>query len=146
MLHPGTSKRLKVAIAVLVVFVVILLIFSHQHRKNGLVGNTDANRPAPAQSPTAQSAIAVPKRKREVSVTSALPEPPPKGLRFYGYAKKPDQAEQVFISEGDNVFIGRAGDIVGRHYKIIRITRNSVELENLLNSRRLTLALPKEVS
>jgi hypothetical protein len=62
-------------------------------------------------------------------------------LKFYGFAKRHDQSRQIFLSEGDAIFIGREGEIVDRHYRILHISENWVEVEDLLNNNRVTLRL-----
>jgi hypothetical protein len=42
---------------------------------------------------------------------------------------------------GDDVFLAREGEIVNRRYRIIRITNNSVEIEDVLNNNRQTTPL-----
>ncbi|MGH9651552.1 MAG: hypothetical protein ACRD3I_13935, partial [Terriglobales bacterium] len=49
------------------------------------------------------------------------PPPPPINLKFYGFASKPGQPKQVFLSQGEDVFIAAEGDIVNRRYKVVRI-------------------------
>jgi|SRR5579872_3483281 len=69
------------------------------------------------------------------------PPPPPINLKFYGYANKPGQPKKVFLSEGEDIFVGTEGDIVDRHYKILHIGNTSVDVEDLLNNNRQTLPL-----
>lgn len=69
------------------------------------------------------------------------PPPPPINLKFYGFASKPGQPKQVFLSQGEDVFIAAEGDIVNRRYKVVRIGATSVEVEDLQYNHRQTLPL-----
>lgn len=69
------------------------------------------------------------------------PPPPPITLKFFGFANKPGEPRKVFLSEGDDVFIAGEGEIVDRRYKILRITPNSVEVEDVLNNNRQSIQL-----
>jgi hypothetical protein len=39
------------------------------------------------------------------------------------------------------VWVAREGDVVNRHYKIVRISANAIEVEDLLNDNHKTIAL-----
>lgn len=69
------------------------------------------------------------------------PPPPPIPLKFYGFANKPGQPKSIFLANGDDIFIGREGDIVNRRYKIVRIQPTQVEIEDVLNNNRQTIPL-----
>jgi hypothetical protein len=69
------------------------------------------------------------------------PPPPPINLKFFGFASKPGEAKKIFLSEGEDVFIAAEGDVVNRHYKVVRISPNSVEIEDVLNNNRQSIPL-----
>jgi hypothetical protein len=69
------------------------------------------------------------------------PPPPPINLKFYGFANRPGEPTSVFLAEGEDIFIGREGDIINRRYKIIRIGKASVEIEDMPNNNRQTIPL-----
>jgi len=69
------------------------------------------------------------------------PGPPPIALKFFGFANVPGEPKKVFLSSGDEVFIGAEGDIVDRRYKIVKIGTASVEIEDMLNNNRQTIPL-----
>ncbi len=62
------------------------------------------------------------------------PPPPPINLKFYGFASEHGGMKQVFLSEGDDIFIAKEGDIVDRRYKVVHIYPMSVEIEDVLNN------------
>jgi hypothetical protein len=69
------------------------------------------------------------------------PAPPPIPLKFYGFASKPGQQKSIFLVSGDNIFIGREGDIVNRRYKILRISPSQVEIQDVLDNHTQTIPL-----
>jgi hypothetical protein len=69
------------------------------------------------------------------------PPPPPINLKFFGFASKPGEAKKIFLSEGEDVFIAAEGDVVNRHYKVVRISPTSVEIEDVLNNNRQSIPL-----
>ena len=69
-------------------------------------------------------------------------QPPPAiNLKFYGYASKAGEKKRVFLSSGEDIFIGSEGEIINRRYKILRITGNGVEVEDILNNNRQMIPL-----
>jgi hypothetical protein len=69
------------------------------------------------------------------------PAPPPINLKFYGWASKPGEAKQIFLSQGGDVFVAGEGDIIARRYRIVKITNTSVEIEDVLSNNRQTISL-----
>jgi hypothetical protein len=69
------------------------------------------------------------------------PPPPPINLKFFGFASKPGEPKKIFLSEGEDVFIAAEGDVVNRHYKVMRISPTSVEIEDVLNNNRQSIPL-----
>ncbi len=69
------------------------------------------------------------------------PPPPPINLKFFGFASQPGEAKKIFLSEGEDVFIASEGDVVNRHYKVLRISPSSVEIEDVLNNNRQSIPL-----
>jgi hypothetical protein len=72
---------------------------------------------------------------------SLPPPPPPINLKFFGFSNKPGETPKAFLSQGDDVWIAREGDVVNRHYKIVHISPTAVEVEDLLNSNRQSIRL-----
>jgi hypothetical protein len=69
------------------------------------------------------------------------PPPPPITLKFYGFANRTGEAKKVFLSDGDEVFVAKEGDIVNRRYKIVQINNTSVMVEDVLNNNRQPVPL-----
>lgn len=69
------------------------------------------------------------------------PPPPPVNLRFYGYAAERDGQKQVFLLQGDDIFIASEGDVVDRRYRVAKIGVSSVQVEDLPYHDTQTLPL-----
>jgi len=75
------------------------------------------------------------------ALVSKAPPPPRINLKYFGFATRQGASQKVFLSEGDDVFVASAGDIVNRRYKILRVTPTSVEVEDVISNVRQTLPL-----
>jgi hypothetical protein len=69
------------------------------------------------------------------------PPPPPITLKFFGFASKPGEPKKIFLSQGEDVFIAAEGDIVNRRYKVVRISPNAVDIEDVLYNNRQSIPL-----
>ncbi|MDQ2924214.1 MAG: hypothetical protein M3R43_01440 [Acidobacteriota bacterium] len=69
------------------------------------------------------------------------PPPPPINLKFFGTATRADGSRQAFLLQGDDVFLASQGDIVARKYRIVSISANSLQVEDLANNNTQTLPL-----
>jgi len=69
------------------------------------------------------------------------PPPPPINLKFFGFASHAGEPTRIFLAQGDTVFIAYEGQIVDRRYKVVHISPNSVEIEDVLNNNRQTIPL-----
>jgi hypothetical protein len=67
-------------------------------------------------------------------VTPTPPPAPPIPLRFYGFASSPGEPKRVFLKMGEDVFVAGEGEIVNRRYKVVRISNNSVEIQDMVYS------------
>jgi hypothetical protein len=70
-----------------------------------------------------------------------VPPPPPITLKFFGFANRPGETKRVFLSQNEDVFIAAEGDIVDRRYRVLHISPNSVEVEDVINNNRQSLPL-----
>jgi hypothetical protein len=64
----------------------------------------------------------------------AVQPPAPIPLKFFGFASHPGEPKRIFLSKGDDVFIAGEGEIVDRRYKVLRISPNSVEIQDVVGS------------
>jgi hypothetical protein len=69
------------------------------------------------------------------------PPLPPITLKFFGFANRPGETKKVFLAEGEDVFIAAEGDIVNRRYRVLRISPNAVDVEDVINNNRQSLPL-----
>jgi hypothetical protein len=91
--------------------------------------------------------IEAPKRNGTETQVAAIvappppPPPPPITLKFFGFANRPGETKRVFLSQNEDVFIAAEGDIVDRRYRVLHISPNSVEVEDVINNNRQSLPL-----
>jgi hypothetical protein len=93
-----------------------------------------------AEIPTPEAPGRTDKEKLEAQTPQVQP-PPPINLKFFGFTNKPGEGKKIFLSEGEDVFIASEGDVVNRHYKVLRISPTSVEIEDVLNNNRQSIPL-----
>jgi hypothetical protein len=74
-------------------------------------------------------------------VQQGPPPPPPINLKFFGFANNAGEPKKIFLSQGEDVFIAREGDIVDRRYRVVHISPTSVEIEDVLNNNRQSIPL-----
>lgn len=86
-------------------------------------------------------ASAVLDQQKMAQVPQGPPPPPPINLKFYGFASKPGEPKAIFLSQGEDIFVAREGDIVDRRYKVLHINPFSVEIEDVLNNNRQSIPL-----
>jgi len=96
---------------------------------------------AQAEIPTPITTVKTDEQKAAESGPPPPPPPPPINLKFFGFASKPGESKKIFLSEGEDVFIAAEGDVVNRHYKVLRISPTSVEIEDVLNNNRQSIPL-----
>ena len=85
----------------------------------------------------------------EVGNNDHKPAPPPEKrnppipLKFYGFAST-NNKKQIFLAQGEDVFVAKEGDIVKGRYKILRVSNNSVEIQDVLQnySQQIPLTMP----
>lgn len=67
---------------------------------------------------------------------------PPIPLKFYGFASAPGETpRKAFLNDGDEIFIAVEGEIVKRRYRVIKISANSIEMEDMQTNSKQKLAL-----
>jgi hypothetical protein len=63
-----------------------------------------------------------------------VPQAPPIPLKFFGFASGPGEPKRIFLSKDQDVFIAGEGEIVDRRYKVVHISPNSVDIQDLVVS------------
>ena len=80
--------------------------------------------------------------QRSATLTPPVQAPPPPiTLKFFGFANRPGETKKVFLSQGEDVFIAAEGDIIDRRYRVVRISPNAVDVEDVLYNNRQSLPL-----
>lgn len=71
------------------------------------------------------------------------PPPPPIDLKFSGYFAAGDGSgeHQVILVHGDDVVLAHAGDIVLRRYRIVSVSANSIQVEDMSNNNKQMIPL-----
>ncbi len=69
------------------------------------------------------------------------PGPPPINVKFFGFANKPGEPRKIFLSQGEDIWVAKEGDIIDRRYRIIKINSTSVEIEDVLSNNRQSIPL-----
>jgi hypothetical protein len=87
---------------------------------------------APVVSPLANGTTDHP--KEATYTTPSQPPPPPIPLKFFGFASRSGEAKKIFLSQNEDVWVAGEGDIVNRRYKVVRISNNSVEIQDMVVS------------
>src|SRR5947208_5805666 len=68
-------------------------------------------------------------------------QPPAVNLRFYGYSIRPGEPTKAFLAEGEDFFVAKESEIVNRRYRLLRITNNSVLVEDVLDNIKKIIPL-----
>lgn len=69
------------------------------------------------------------------------PPPPPIDLKFFGTETNAQGKRRAFLLHGEDVFLAADGDVVQRRYRILAVSANSVQVEDMANNNRQTLPL-----
>jgi len=72
----------------------------------------------------------------------APPPTPPAPLRFYGFAERSQGGRrQVFLTDGEEVYLAAEGDVVLHRYRVLRVGNQSIELEEVSGKQRWVVPL-----
>ncbi|MFB3916560.1 MAG: hypothetical protein ACE14M_07515 [Terriglobales bacterium] len=69
----------------------------------------------------------------------SVPSPPAIALKFYGWASNPGEPKKIFLAKGGEVFVASEGEVIAGRYKVLRINKNSVDVEDLLSNNRQSI-------
>jgi hypothetical protein len=111
-----------------------LLAASEQTLYEGNGRNIFVSQPDPVKIPTPIVSGAKDSPGQQAYVTPAPPPPPPIPLKFFGFASKVGESKKIFLSQGEDVWVAGEGEIVNRRYKVLHISNNSVEMQDVVNS------------
>ena len=128
---PGTSKKSHAANNLDPTLRLDLLASSEQTKYAGLGRNIFVSQ---AQDIPQPKGTGVTDNKPAVYTPPSVQAPPPINLKFFGFANETGEPKKIFLSQGEDVFIAAEGDIVNRRYKVMRISPNSVEIQDVLGS------------
>lgn len=107
---------------------------TEQTKYSGLGRNIFVSQAEPPPTPLGTGTTDHPKVAPPTYVPPPTPQAPPIPLKFFGFASQPGEPKRIFLSQGEDVFIAGEGEIVDRRYKVVRISPNSVELQDVVNS------------
>jgi len=62
-------------------------------------------------------------------------------LQFFGYAEVMNLPRKIFLKDGDSLFIATEGAVVDSRYKIVGISLNSVDVDDLVDNTVHTISL-----
>lgn len=74
-------------------------------------------------------------------VPQGPPPPPPINLKFYGFASGAGEPKRIFLSQGEDIYIAREGEIVARRYRVVKINNNNVEIEDMQFNNKQAIPL-----
>lgn len=110
-----------------------LLAASEQTAYEGTGRNIFVSQAEPVKIPDPVASVRT-DDKIDLYVTPTPPPPPPIPLKFFGFASKPGEPKKIFLSQGEDVWVAGEGEIVNRRYKVNRISNNTVEMQDVVNS------------
>ena len=75
-------------------------------------------------------------------VPPAPPPPPPIPLKFFGFASVPGETPvKAFLSDAEEVYIAKEGDLIKKRYKVIKIAPTGIDIEDTQTKSRQKLPL-----
>ncbi|MFQ5723425.1 MAG: hypothetical protein ACE5G6_02945 [Terriglobia bacterium] len=78
----------------------------------------------------------------EVEPRPEVPSAPPAPVRFYGFARHSQGGKpRVFLTDGEEIYVAREGELILRRYRIARVGSESIELEDVAGGHRWVVPL-----
>lgn len=111
-----------------------LLAAAEQTQYEGNGRNIFVSQPDPVKIPDPVAKANTDTPVQPAYVTPSVPPSPPIPLKFFGFASKMGEPKKIFLSQGEDVWVAGEGEIVNRRYKVLRISPNSVEMQDVVNS------------
>ncbi len=78
---------------------------------------------------------------RPASMPMQPPSPPPIPVKYYGFARRPDGPQRVFLEYGGKVFIAGDGDRIAGRYQVLSISPSTVQVRDLVSQQTQFLPL-----
>ncbi len=80
--------------------------------------------------------------QNEVEPPPEVPSAPPAPVRFYGFARRSQGGKpRVFLTDGEEIYVVAEGEVILRRYRITRVGRESLELEDVAGEHRWVVPL-----
>jgi hypothetical protein len=75
------------------------------------------------------------------------PQPPPIPLRYYGSSSASGSSlKTAFFLDGDEILMAKEGETVKRRYRVLRISVNSVVMEDTESKRQQTIPITEDLA
>lgn len=75
------------------------------------------------------------------------PQPPPIPLRYYGSSSASGTSPKTaFFLDGDEILMAKEGETVKRRYRVLRISVNSVVMEDTESKRQQTIPITEDLA
>ena len=99
--------------------------------------------PKPVQSPVISKPLTP---NPDMAQQPPMPPPAPSiALKFYGTSSRPGTNEKkAFLTDGDQIYIGQEGEVVAKHYRIVRIGLNALDWQDTQSQQSGQLPLLQE--
>ncbi|MFQ5776618.1 MAG: hypothetical protein ACE5IP_01275 [Terriglobia bacterium] len=80
--------------------------------------------------------------KPQLDAPPRPPPAPPAPVRFFGFAENSHGGKrQVFLTDGEEIYIAAQGDVILQRYRVVRVGSESIEVEDLSGNHRWVVPL-----
>jgi len=66
---------------------------------------------------------------------------PPLPFTFYGFVDKSNDSRRIFLLDNNGTFVTKMGDTIEGHYRVIKVSPNSVTIEDMLRNYQQLIPL-----
>jgi hypothetical protein len=67
-------------------------------------------------------------------------------LTFYGYVMRPNSPTRAFLLDGDDIHMPVAGDMIANRYRIARLDKTAIEIEDTWTAKLHILTIAENGS